>query len=235
MGCISSDNRAIFHQKGFFAPVFSHYFDARWLKTPPSSATSRIKPDHGRRPEHVEIRAARRSGSCSNRDRRVFAGPGAGLDQCGRDRGRLDRLFRQQPQGMLGGVGAEIHGRTWTSGKPKEVTRGDIRLYIAYRPGQAGEVSFSGGYPFAPDSAVEVNIGGNVFKLFTEGESAWTGSPSEDSKLISALRAGSSAVMTGRSARGTVTKDTFSLSGITADDQQGAGRLQISRIRRIDG
>ena len=103
-----------------------------------------------------------------------------------------------------------------SSGKPKEVTRGDIRLYVAYRPGQAGEVSFSGGYPFAPDSAVEVNIGGQVFKLFTEGESAWPGSPAEDSKLVSALRAGSSAVVTGRSARGTVTKDTFSLSGITA-------------------
>ncbi|MDF3853236.1 invasion associated locus B family protein [Paracoccus sp. P2] len=103
-----------------------------------------------------------------------------------------------------------------TNGKPKEVTRGDIRLYVAYRPGQSGEVSFSGGYPFAPDSAVEVNVGGNVFKLFTEGESAWTGSPADDAKLVSALRAGSTAVVTGRSARGTVTKDTFSLSGITA-------------------
>jgi len=105
---------------------------------------------------------------------------------------------------------------TDANGSPREVTRGDIRLYIAYRPGQSGEVSFSGGYPFAPDSAVEVNIGGNVFKLFTEGESAWTGSPSDDGKLISALRGGSTAVITGRSARGTVTKDTFSLSGITA-------------------
>lgn len=105
---------------------------------------------------------------------------------------------------------------TDASGKPKEVTRGDIRLYVAYRPGQSGEVSFSGGYPFAPDSAVEVNIGGQIFKLFTEGESAWTGSPAEDAKLIAALRGGSTAVITGRSARGTVTKDTFSLSGITA-------------------
>lgn len=105
---------------------------------------------------------------------------------------------------------------TDSNGKPKEVSRGDIRLYVAYRPGQSGEVSFSGGYPFAPDSAVELNIGGNIFKLFTEGESAWTGSPSEDGKLISALRAGSSVVLTARSARGTVTKDTFSLSGITA-------------------
>lgn len=101
-------------------------------------------------------------------------------------------------------------------GKEVEVTRGDIRLYVAYRPSQGGEVSFAGGYPFAPDSTVEVDIGGSKFNLFTEGESAWTGSPAEDGKLIGALRAGSSAVVTGRSARGTVTKDSFSLSGITA-------------------
>ncbi|MFV0382780.1 hypothetical protein [Paracoccus sp. (in: a-proteobacteria)] len=105
---------------------------------------------------------------------------------------------------------------TDSQGNPKEVTRGDIRLYVAYRPGQSGEVSFAGGYPFAPDSTVEVSIGGQVFTLFTEGESAWPGSSSDDSKLISALRSGSSAIVTGRSARGTVTKDTFSLSGITA-------------------
>lgn len=101
-------------------------------------------------------------------------------------------------------------------GKEVEVTRGDIRLYIAYRPGQNGEVSFTGGYPFAPDSTVEVDVGGQKFNLFTEGENAWTGSPTEDQKLIGALRAGSTAVITGRSSRGTTTKDTFSLSGITA-------------------
>lgn len=103
------------------------------------------------------------------------------------------------------------------NGKQVEVKRDAIRLYVTYRPGAGGpEVSFAGGYPFAPDSTVEINIGGNVFKLFTEGETAWTGSPSEDGKLLSALRAGSTAVITGRSSRGTVTKDTFSLSGITA-------------------
>lgn len=101
-------------------------------------------------------------------------------------------------------------------GKPAQVNRGDIRLYVSYRPGQNGEISFSGGYPFAPDSTVEVNIGGNKFNLFTEGENAWAGSPAEDSRIISALRGGSTAVVTGRSARGTTTADTFSLSGITA-------------------
>lgn len=101
-------------------------------------------------------------------------------------------------------------------GKPVEVSRGDIRLYVAYRPSAEGEVSFSGGYPFASGSTVTMAVGGQSFKLFTEGESAWTGSPSEDAKVIGAMRAGADAVLTGRSGRGTTTVDTFSLSGITA-------------------
>lgn len=101
-------------------------------------------------------------------------------------------------------------------GKPVEVQRGDIRLYIAYRPGQSGEVSFTGGYPFASGSSVELVVGSQNFKLFTEGESAWTGSPDDDAKVISALRGGADAVVTGVSSRGTKTVDTFSLAGATA-------------------
>ncbi|MRX49516.1 hypothetical protein GI374_03465 [Paracoccus sp. S-4012] len=101
-------------------------------------------------------------------------------------------------------------------GKPAEVQRGDIRLYIAYRPGQNGEVSFTGGYPFAEGSNVGLQVGSQTFQLFTEGESAWTGSPDDDAKVIAALRGGSTAVLTGRSSRGTATTDTFSLAGATA-------------------
>lgn len=111
-------------------------------------------------------------------------------------------------------------------GQTVEVTRGDIRLYIAYRPGQNGEVSFAGGYPFAPDSTVEVDVGGRKFNLFTEGDSAWTGSPADDEALVAALRAGSSAIVTGRSARGNTTKDTFSLTGVTAATNTARSRCQ---------
>lgn len=101
-------------------------------------------------------------------------------------------------------------------GSPVEVQRGDIRLYVAYRPGQAGEISFGGGYPFASGSTVDLTVGETTFKLFTEGESAWTGSPDDDARVISALRAGSGATATGRSGRGNTTVDTFSLKGVTA-------------------
>ncbi|MFD1880839.1 invasion associated locus B family protein [Paracoccus pacificus] len=111
-------------------------------------------------------------------------------------------------------------------GKPTEVQRGDIRLYVAYRPGSGAEVSFGGGYPFAADSAVEANVGGQTFKMFTEGENAWTGSAAEDAKLLSAMRAGSTMVLTGRSSRGTVTKDTFSLKGITAASKRAESQCK---------
>lgn len=111
-------------------------------------------------------------------------------------------------------------------GKPAEVTRGDIRLYVAYRPGAAGEVSFTGGYPFKPGSTVSADIGGQKFTLFTDGESAWTGSASEDAKLVGALRSGSSATFTAQSARGTQTVDTFSLSGVTKMTDLAKSRCQ---------
>lgn len=101
-------------------------------------------------------------------------------------------------------------------GKEVTVTRGDIRLYVAYRSGRGGEVSFSGGYPFAGGSTVEIDIDGRKFNMFTEGETAWPNSPAEDATIIAAMRAGTAAVVTGRSSRGTTTKDTFSLSGISA-------------------
>lgn len=101
-------------------------------------------------------------------------------------------------------------------GQVVDVRRGDIRLYIAYRPGAQGEVSFTGGYPFAPDSTVDINVGGTSFSLFTEGENAWAGSPADDARLIASLRGGVEAMVSGRSARGTKTVDTFSLSGVTA-------------------
>jgi hypothetical protein len=106
-------------------------------------------------------------------------------------------------------------------GQAVEVQRGDIRLFVAFRPdeGVANEVSFTGGYPFGDGSAVTLDVGGRKFNL-TPGtgdasEWAWT-TPSEDASAVTALRGGSTATITGLSSRGTTTTDTFSLMGFTA-------------------
>ena len=52
--------------------------------------------------------------------------------------------------------------------------------------------------------------------LFTDDEWAWPETPEEDAGIVEAFRRGSEAVLTGRSERGTVTRDTFSLLGFTS-------------------
>lgn len=103
-------------------------------------------------------------------------------------------------------------------GRVVSVRRGDILLFVTYRPEQsiAGEISYTGGYPFAEGSTATLDIGGTTFELFTEGEYAWPATPADDQKIVTAIKRGSDAVVTARSSRGTQTKDTFSLLGATA-------------------
>ena len=125
----------------------------------------------------------------------------------------------------------------WSVSAPKEtvntrdgrvvaVRRGDILLFVTHRPGSdvSGELAFTGGYPFADGSTVSMEIGETTFELFTDGEWAWTASASEDAKITTAMKRGTLAVLTARSSRGTVTKDTFSLLGFTAAVEEAENR-----------
>lgn len=111
-------------------------------------------------------------------------------------------------------------------GRPVSVRRGDILLFATYRQGQSGpaEISFTGGYPFADGSTVEVTIGTDTFQLFTDGEWAWAASPEDDERLLTAMRRGQNAVLVARSGRGTRTQDTFSLFGLTAATEEAQRR-----------
>lgn len=104
------------------------------------------------------------------------------------------------------------------NGRVVSASRGQILLMVFYRPGSDanGQVAFTGGYPFREGSQVSVDIGGEQYALFTEGEWAWPASPAEDAQIVAAMKRGVNAVVTGVSSRGTTTKDTFSLLGFTA-------------------
>lgn len=117
----------------------------------------------------------------------------------------------------------------WAVSAPKEtvntrdgrvvaVKRSDVLLMVFYRPesGVMGQVTFTGGYPFAKDSTVDLDISGTKFELGADGEWAWPRSSADDAKVIDAMKRGSTAILTARSSRGTQTKDTFSLLGFTA-------------------
>ena len=110
-------------------------------------------------------------------------------------------------------------------GQPTQVRRGDILLFVTYRAGGAqGEISFTGGYPFAEGSTVKVELDSGAFDLFTSDETAWTSSPADDAKMLAVMKAGSKAVISARSGKGTNTRDTFSLLGFTAAVTEAAKR-----------
>ncbi len=117
-------------------------------------------------------------------------------------------------------------------GQPVEVSRGETRLFVFYRPaasdseeGVMGQVAFTGGYPFAADTPVTLEVGGTVFQLpVIDGQWAWPANPDEDARIVAALKSGTEAVVSGQSARGTVTRDTFSLLGVTAAIEEAARR-----------
>ena len=72
------------------------------------------------------------------------------------------------------------------------------------------------GFPFKPDSNVTVEIDGQKFTMFTSQDNAWFNDRNSESVFIEAMKAGSTMTVEGMSGRGTVTTDSYSLSGVTA-------------------
>ncbi|MBC7132304.1 MAG: hypothetical protein H5U16_04250 [Roseovarius sp.] len=113
-------------------------------------------------------------------------------------------------------------------GRVVAVRRGDILLMTFFRPGAGvqGQVTYTGGYPFAPGSTVNMRVGAESYEMFTEGEWAWAASDEDDGKILAAMKRGVDAVLTARSARGTQTRDTFSLLGYTAAVEEAEKRCK---------
>lgn len=117
-----------------------------------------------------------------------------------------------------------VHTR---DGRVVSVRRSQILLLISFNPkDQDGWVSFHSGYPYRDGSEVSVNIDGQIFEMFTGGETAWTNTDEDDTRMIRALKLGGEAVVTGVSRRGTTTKDTFSLLGVTAATEDAQNRCR---------
>ena len=104
------------------------------------------------------------------------------------------------------------------NGQVVSVNRSEILLFVFDRPsaGVKGQVTFTGGYPFASGRPVTLQIDGQTFNMSTKGEWAWPPSSADDAKIVAAMRRGSKAILTAQSSRGTKTVDTFSLLGFTA-------------------
>jgi hypothetical protein len=94
-------------------------------------------------------------------------------------------------------------------------------IYITNRPGEniGNEFNLVAGFSFQPDSLATINVGGQSFNLFTQGDAAWLDDAAQSDSLASAIRAGSSMVVEGTSAAGIKITQNYSLSGATAAQQ----------------
>jgi hypothetical protein len=149
----------------------------------------------------------------------ALALPAAGQESANRVNTETDwSVFVEDNPTQCWIVSAPKSIRNTRDGQEVSARRGDIRLFVSYWPGQEkeGEVSATGGYPYADGSTVTITIGGDTFELFTDGELAWASSAADDDRIIAAMRRGAEAVVVGRSGRGTRTEDTFSLLGFSA-------------------
>ena len=136
-------------------------------------------------------------------------------------------VFTEENPKECGGVSSPRETLNTRDGQPASVRRGDILLFVTYRAGGAkGEVSFSGGYPFAGGSTVKIDIDGSSFEMLSDGEWAWPANADDDAAVLAAMKKGGGAILTGKSGKGTQTKDTFSLRGFTAAMEEAAKRCK---------
>lgn len=101
---------------------------------------------------------------------------------------------------------------------PKGVKRGPIYFYISRYPSEkvANEISVKMGYPLKAGVPVQVKIGKATFKLFSKAEGAFLEKRADENKLVAAMKGGAQMSIQGRSTRGTLTTDKYSLNGIAA-------------------
>lgn len=101
--------------------------------------------------------------------------------------------------------------------KPPNRPRNPIYMFISTRPADkvTNEVSIIIGYPFKPGSEASAQVGSTTFALYTQQDGAWIKNAAEEAQMVDALKAGSTVVVKGESAKGTQTTDTYNLKGIS--------------------
>jgi|APSaa5957512535_1039671.scaffolds.fasta_scaffold204348_1 invasion protein IalB len=99
----------------------------------------------------------------------------------------------------------------------KYTQRGDVLILVTHRPAEKSfdVISIQAGYIYRKESGVKVTIGGQNFEMYTKGGHAWA-QAKIDRQLVAAMKGGTTMVVKGTSSRGTLTTDTYSLSGFTA-------------------
>jgi len=101
---------------------------------------------------------------------------------------------------------------------PEDANRSGVYFYVTnwVDDGIRNELSVKSGYEFKESSAPTVAVGSDSFEMFTRGDKAFLRDPEDEKQLLAKMKAGADMKVTGESADGQQTTDTYSLFGLTA-------------------
>lgn len=101
---------------------------------------------------------------------------------------------------------------------PSSVNHGDIYFMIAnWKNGAASEQpSFLAGYNLKTTRAPKAQVGATAVTMFASENEAFISERADERKLVAKMRAGSTMTISAVSQRGTQTRYSFSLKGVTA-------------------
>jgi hypothetical protein len=99
---------------------------------------------------------------------------------------------------------------------PANRPRDPAYAFISTRPQEkvTNEVSIMIGYPLKSGSEGSLEVAGNRFAMYTQGDGLWIKNAADEEKMVEALRKGSDVTIKGTSSRGTETTDVYALKGL---------------------
>lgn len=110
---------------------------------------------------------------------------------------------------------------TPTMMEPTRLKRDPAYFLINDWPGRKAksEPEVVPGYLYKEGSKVTAEVGSDKFEFFTKNDNgagdAWVQQEDDEKRLIEAMRRGAEVIVTGISRRGTLTRDTYSLAGLS--------------------
>jgi hypothetical protein len=105
---------------------------------------------------------------------------------------------------------------------PVAMKRDDVFFLISTWPGKRvkDEPSIVPGYTYKDGSKVQVQVGADKFEFFTRNDAgsggAWMDDPAQERRLVDAMKRGAAFTITGLPDKGALTRDNYSLAGISA-------------------
>lgn len=107
---------------------------------------------------------------------------------------------------------------------PVGVDHGKNFFLIAPKSGASGSYYPQAvlGYTAKPGSTLRVTVDGDHFEMLPKDNVGWTRQEADDKRVVAAMQAGSDLKVEATSRRGTQTRYTYSLKGVTAALKQAA-------------